>query len=230
MRRPIEHQILFKAKGFTAEMCIEPESLRTAFQLRYRAYLKAGAIAPNDSQLVQDQYDLAENSRIHLIWFDGKPIASVRGCIWSDRYDWGKIEAVEHFRPEITQQFGITSRLLESTRYVVDPEFQGRKSLFAQILMFRIHALNSAIHGCQHIVTAVQAKHAPFYKRMLNFDPISEAKTVEWIDYDQIVLMSTPREKSLETALDRGMPPYTEEELARYAMCWERMRWHQLAA
>lgn len=211
------NQLLFEVNGFTAEICLSPESRRIAYELRYRAYLDAGAIYPNDEEIVHDEYDDQPQSSIHLIWYEGKPVASVRSCIWSDEYEWRPIEAVAEYRNEIDASLGIKSRILESSRYVIDPSFQGRKSLFAQLLMFRIHALNSAVHGCTHIVTAVQEKHTPFYQRMLNFDPISEAKQVEWINYDRIVLLSTPRDKSLETALSRGMPAYTKQDVARYA-------------
>ena len=62
-KQPVSHQVLFEVDGFTAEMCIEKESLDLAYRLRYKAYLNAGAIQPNAAMEFVDHFDLQNNAR-----------------------------------------------------------------------------------------------------------------------------------------------------------------------
>ena len=166
-------------------------------------------------QLFFDGSDFAPNSRTFLIWYEGKAVASVRSCIRSPKYNWAPIESSKYCQEHIEKNLGINSILLESGRYVVDPEFKGRKSIFAQILLFKVHAIVSLIDDCSHIITMVRPKHLPFYERMLGFQAVSPIIPVPEFDLE-IVLLACPRKKSLEVALGKGMPPYTKKEIERY--------------
>lgn len=208
---------IFENNGFSAQLCTNKKSLRAAFDLRYRAYKSSGDQVHMDdkSKLFFDGSDFAQNSRTFLIWYGGKAVASVRSCIWSDKYDWAPIESTKYCDEYIQENLGYKSRLLESGRYVVDPEFKGRKSIFAQILLFKVHAIASLTDECSHIITMVRPRHVPFYERMLGFHKVSPVIQVPEFDLE-IILLACPREKSLEVALQKGMPPYTEEEVNRY--------------
>ena len=226
---PFADQVFCTCKGFTIEVCRRAESLATAFRLRYRAYLGVHAIDKNEEELLYDNYDFLPNSRIHLVWYNDKPVATVRACIWSDQYLWTPTEAVHYFARDIEKKLGKNTRLLESNRYAVDPDFQGRQSLFAQMLMFRIHALNTAVQGCTHIVTAVRKNHIPFYRRFLGMELISEqAHFVAWADTD-VSQLAAEREYAHETALKRGIPEISSEDIENYARCAELTFWAQYA-
>ena len=230
--QPFEEQVFCNFKGFTVEVCRRPESLAAAFHLRYRAYVAVDAIPPNEEELLYDDFDFMPNSRIHLVWFDGKAVATVRSCIWSGQYDWTPTEAINYFQQDIKQEIGTNTTLLESNRFAVDPDFQGRQSLFAQILMFRIHALNSAVHNCEYIITAVRENHVPFYRRFLGMEVISrQSYFVSWANAE-VLLMASDRENSLQTALKRGLPEVLPQDIERYAMCAEIPCWSssQMAA
>lgn len=216
---PQPNQVIFSINDFTAEVCTSLESLETAFKLRYKAYREANAIEKNDERMLYDRYDFMSHTFTHLIWYNEKPIATVRSCIYSDQYDWEPTEGITYFPEDINTKLGSKTRLLESNRYAVAPEFNGRKSLFAQMLMFRIHALCSAAHRCSDIITAVRAKHIPFYRRFLGFEKISETqKKVEWVDAE-VVLLAVKRKKSYEIALQRGVPPITPQDIVNYSIC-----------
>ncbi|MEL6255350.1 MAG: GNAT family N-acyltransferase [Bacteroidota bacterium] len=208
---------VFENQGFSAQLCLSKESLTTAFKLRYKAYNQTDEQTQMDDQheLFYDGMDFAPNSRIFLIWYEGKPVASVRSCILSDKYNWAPIESSKYCQEYLDDGLGINQRLLESGRYVVDPDFKGRKSIYAQILLFKAHAITSLVEECSHIITMVRPKHVPFYERMLGFSSISPVIRLE--DFDlEISLLACTREKSMEVALSKGMPPYTEEEVERY--------------
>ena len=217
--QPLAHQIICTIKGFTVEVCRDRKSLNTAFRLRYRAYLGVDAIPENEEELLYDDFDFMPNAFVHLVWYQGKAVATVRGCIFSDYYGWTPTEGVNYFPKDTQEKLGSQTRLLESNRYAVDPEFQGRQSLFAQLLMFRAHALNSLAHGCSHIITAVRSRHIPFYQRFLGMEQLSSNKKyIPWADAE-VALLSTRVNQCLEAALRRGMPDFAPEEVDHYAEC-----------
>lgn len=209
-------QVLFTHDGFTVELCRTPESLHTAFALRYRAYRNANAIPANMHGLTKDTYDEQANTRTHLIWYEGQPVASVRSSIWSSTYDHLPTEALTAFRSEVAEHIGLEKNILESCRYVTDPGLKGRLSLKAQLLLFRVQDLSSQYDNCETIITAVRARHTPFYERMLGFRRISDAIRLDWIDAD-IVLLETGQAESRAIVESKGMPSCTAPEVERYS-------------
>ena len=169
---------IFEESGFTAQLCTTEESLQTAYQLRYKAYRSVDGIPENDAGIAIDEYDAQPNARTHLIWYEGKPVGSVRSLIWSERYDWQNTTCVDAYRSAVDRELGLNTPILESNRYVVDPEFNGRKSLVAQYLLFRIQTISCLYDRCHYVITAVRTKHIPFYKRLMGFYPISEPTQV----------------------------------------------------
>ncbi len=208
-------EMLFEVKGFTAQLCRTEQSRKLAYGLRYRAYRHIDAIPANEDELFFDDYDLKPNSRVHLIWYEGAPVASVRSSIWSPRYGWTATEGIRSFWQDTHRKIGLENYILESSRFAVAPELTGRKSLFAQLLMFRIQDLCSQVESCPYIITAVRQRHAAFYERMLAFKTISGPIVLDWIE-DEIILLATEQEESRQVVLKKGMPPCEEEEVERY--------------
>ncbi|PHN05990.1 N-acyl amino acid synthase FeeM domain-containing protein [Flavilitoribacter nigricans] len=215
--QPSESQIVSVHGDFTLEVCLSPESRQLAFQIRYRSYLQAGMIPVNEEGMLYDDYDFAPNVRIFLVWNAGKPVATIRSCVYSEAYNWLPTEGVHFFEKELTAKLGEKVPLLESNRFAIDPDFQGRHSIFAQFLLFRAHGLNSAFHQCEYIITSVQSNHIAFYQRFLGLNPISDTpRQYDWIDAE-ISLLINRSESCLGAILKRGMPEYNEEDVARFA-------------
>ena len=207
---------LFEANGFTAQLCMTPDDLEIAYSLRHFAYENSGAKFNKGNQFLIDEFDNHPSARTHLVWHEGKPVASVRGSIWSSKYDWKENMSVNDFPKALDRHFGLDQNFLESSRYVTHPDLQGRKSLTAQLMMFRIHALGSLVDECEHLVTIVRPKHGPFYKRMMGFDAITEPVVNKRVNFSTVLLAAT-RSVALEMAVKWGMPMYTDEEVERYA-------------
>lgn len=206
---------LFEQNGYTAQLCCTPESLEIAYRLRYKAYRHNHAIPMSPDGLAKDIFDEQHNTRTHLIWYEGKPVASVRSSIWSSRYGYLPTESTTVFRKEVKRYLGMKDNFIESAHFVTAPELAGRESYNAQIMLYRVQDLSSRFDNCEMIITAVQERHVSFYKRVLGFRQISLSKTLDWIDYD-LVLMRAPMEESRELAARRGMPVCTEADCARY--------------
>ena len=220
--QPLTEQVLFEANGYTAEMCIEQESLEIAYNLRYRAYRSVDAIPVNREELFSDKYDEQENVRTYLIWYEDRPVASVRSLTWSAEYDWAPTDSIELFVNDIDSKLGLSTPLLESNRYVVDPEFTGRKSLSAQMLLFRIQAIGSLVDKCEHVITAVRPRHASFYKRFMNFQPVSEPIAVDQVSFP-IQLLSTPVASRETLAKNSPMAAFEEADLDNYINCLQKI-------
>ena len=214
---PTPEQVLGTFKGFTLEVCITDASKHTAYHLRYRSYLAVNSIPENPEEMLYDAFDRSPNSRTFLVWYEGKAVATVRSCVYSDLYDWTHTEAVEYFAQDIHTQLGAKTRILESNRFAVDPDFQGRQSLFARFLLFRAHGLNAAAHDCAYIITSVRCNHVAFYQRFLGLHPISTNSCfVEWADAE-VSLLANPTEECLGTILKKGMPAYDQADIADYS-------------
>lgn len=219
---PLAHQILFSENGFTAEMCIERESFEIAYNLRYRAYENVEAIRPNAQETFSDQYDSQENVRTYLIWHEGQPVASVRSLTWSAAYDWTPTDSTVLFKKEIDQNIGLETPVLESNRYVVDPSFKGRKSLIAQMLMFRVQSIGAQVDQCQYVITAVRPRHASFYKRFMNFEPISEPISVDNVSFP-IQLLATPIASCKKLAESNAIAAYKTVDIEKYINCLQKL-------
>lgn len=188
---------LFEESGFTAQLCTTEDSLREAYALRYRAYRSVDGIAESTDELACDKYDNQQNARTHLIWYEGKPVASVRSLVWSSAYDWQRTTCVDAYHSVIRSHFGMQMPLLESNRFVVDPEFKGRKSLQAQYLLFRIQTASCLYDRCPYVITAVRERHIPFYQRLMGFEPISDPIRVKGFQFDTVLLASPYRNRAI---------------------------------
>lgn len=215
---PIQHQWLFDANGFKAEMCLEPESLDLAYQLRYKAYFNAGAIPSNQNERFKDKYDGQPNARTFLIWYDKQVVASVRSFTWSAHYNWARTPSIDLFEQSVDKQLGLDKAMLESNRYVVDPNFTGRKSLTAQMLLFRIQTMGAILDQCNYVITAVRPRHIPFYERFMNFYSISETLNIPEVGFP-IQLLATPTSSSEVLAQNSSIAAFAPDDLTRYENC-----------
>ena len=220
--QPLAHQILFEVDGFTAEMCLEEESLDLAYHLRYQAYFQADAIPHNDEERCTDPYDRQKNARTYLIWHGGRPVASVRSLTWSAEYDWDPTPSVKYFAADVDRHLGIQTPLLESNRYVVAPDFKGRQSLTAQMLLFRIQTLGTLADACDYVITAVRPRHARFYERFMNFEVISDPIEVPEVSFP-IQLLSTAAASRDKLAQSSAIAAFEEADLDRYRRCLEQL-------
>lgn len=214
-----EREVLFEHAGFTATLCITAASQAAAERLRYAAYVASGDLEAAPQETLRDDYDGRPNARTHLLWREGRPVASVRSGIWSARYDWAPTEAAGLFEADLRAHVGDGAAVLESNRFAVEPGLGRRLSMQAQLLLFRIQDLSCRYDDCRHIVTAVRPRHARFYERMLGFVPISETPRCSWLGVDVVLLATTPDE-SRATVTAKGMPPATDADADRYAAVW----------
>lgn len=215
---PTPNQVLGVFNEYTLEVCMSDTSKRIASEIRYKAYREVGAIPENEEGLLYDEQDFQANTRVFLVWFQGKPVATIRNCMYAAAYDWIPIESMHYFQQDFYAKLGSKTPVLESGRFAVDPDFQGRQSFFACLLLFYAHGLNATAHQCKYIVSLVRANHLPFYKRFLAMDPISaQPRYVNWAD-TEASLLANRFEAGLEAILKKGMPAYSQDDVDRFVI------------
>lgn len=210
-----EDGFIFEEAGFRAQLCTTPETLEIAYRMRYKAYRVVDGIEPNEDEMAIDPYDYQSNARTHLLWYEGKPVASIRSLIWSDRYNWQGTTSMDVFRADVKKQLGLDKRLLESTRFVLDPDFKGRKTLTAQYLLFRVQTISCLYDQCQYVITSVRPKHIGFYKRLMDFKPISDPVQIEGFTFEAL-LMATPYSSRHVLAKNASIAKLQLDDYERY--------------
>ena len=205
--------MLFSVDGLDVVLCATRTSRKRAYELRYRAYRASDAISANARAMFKDALDRTPNHRTFLVLDGGRPVATIRSAVYSPVYGWASTEAFLNFSSDIKKHLGANLRFLESNRFAVDPEYVSPRSSLAKMLCFRVHGLNAAAHGCDHVLTCVRTKHVPYFRRFLGMAPINaEPKVVPWLG-DSAMLISAPTQIAHRTAVNRGMPDYTDADV-----------------
>src|ERR1700737_5076061 len=100
-----------------AETLAEKEAI---YRLRYRAYLREGAILPSESQRVKDSCDDAPNAWIFGIHIDGELCSSIRVSVATS--EWRMSPSVELFGDLLHPELDKGRVFFDQTRFSADPE------------------------------------------------------------------------------------------------------------
>jgi hypothetical protein len=142
----------------------ETDAERAAiYRLRYRAYLKEGAIEPNSLGIVSDRYDSLPNSWIFGIFFEGELTSSLRITVASP--DNQACPSMDVF-PDLLEPWLASGKVIvDPTRFVSDPDRTNRVPELAYL------TLRLAYVACEHFhadigLASVRAEHQAFYRRV----------------------------------------------------------------
>lgn len=150
-----------------AETAADREAI---YRLRYRAYLKEGAIPANSQRLVTDRYDEAPNTWIFGVHFDGQLVSSVRISVGSRQYPL--IPSTDVFSDLIEPWIGEGKVLVDPTRFVADPLREPNLPDLPYM------TLRLAYVACAHFnadigLASVRQEHQAFYRRVFMHRPVS---------------------------------------------------------
>jgi len=154
--------------------------------IRHRAYCSCGAIAPRAEGMFNDRYDEWPNCVTYLLLERDEPVASIRACAFAAGFGRRPIPAFEVYRDAIETEIGLDRTIVESNRFVFDPEYR-RHSLVPKLHLFRNIASTALLHNADFIITAVRSKHEDFYAK-LGFRPISDERTYPGLLVPMILL------------------------------------------
>src|SRR3954453_9561323 len=90
------------------------------YRLRYRAYLREGAILPSESERVTDRYDDAPNAWTFGVYVAGELYSSIRISVLTSQ--WRGSPSSEMFGDVLHPQLDEGRVIIDPTRFVADPE------------------------------------------------------------------------------------------------------------
>lgn len=160
---------LFRFGDFSVELCLHPHQVLLAQRFRYQAFLPTGTIKENPEHLFQDEYDDQPNSRILLVYYQGKPVGTIRNLIYAADYAWTPSYISEHLRTEVEATIGKGTPFLESGRFAIHPELSGKPARTVQGLLFRAQTIAASVSGVGQVLTLVKPSHTRFYERYMGF-------------------------------------------------------------
>ncbi|MDB5503253.1 MAG: hypothetical protein JWR89_3155 [Tardiphaga sp.] len=133
------------------------------YRLRYRAYLKEGAIEPNRDHRVTDRYDDLPNSWIFGVYFEGMLASSLRISVASPEHPSTPSRSV--FPDVMEPAIALGKIIVDPSRFVAEPSPANR---FPELPYM---TLRLAFVACDYFhadigLASVRAEHQSFYRRI----------------------------------------------------------------
>jgi hypothetical protein len=139
------------------------EAREEIYNLRYRAYLREGAIRPSADQRVVDQFEHAPNAWTFGVYFQGELCSSIRPSVLTS--EWRMSPSVELFGDVLHPMLDKGFVFIDSTRFVADPD---RAKNFPELpyVTVRLGSLAGVYFNADYGLAIVRAEHMAFYRRV----------------------------------------------------------------
>jgi len=144
------------------------------FRLRYEAYLREGAIAPNFTRKLYDRFDDAENSWTFGLHIDGTIVSSVRICVSTPAQPL--TPAVEAFPDILGPKIEHGKIIVDPNRFVVAAK-AARAFPELPYLTVRLGFIACPYFGADIATASVRPEHQAFYKRIFGLKPMCEPRS-----------------------------------------------------
>jgi hypothetical protein len=140
-----------------------PEDKDEIYRLRYRAYLREGAIVQSESQRLSDHYDDAPNAWIFGVYLYGQLCSSIRVSVVTP--EWRTSPAVEVFGETLQPELDKGRIFVDPTRFVADPE---KARLFPELPYATVRlGYVAGVHFNADVgLASVRPEHQAFYRRL----------------------------------------------------------------
>ena len=149
------------------------EQREAIFRLRYRAYMREGAISQNSSGTFSDPYDEKGNVFLFGLYIDGELASSIRIHVASKEHpDFTSHEVFSDFlRPELDAG----KVIVDTTRFVTDENFSRLYRALPYATM-RVAGMACEYFSADQLLAAVRTEHQAFYRRVFHHQVICEAR------------------------------------------------------
>jgi hypothetical protein len=140
-----------------------PEEKDEIYRLRYRAYLREGAIRPSTDGRVIDQFEDAPNAWTFGVYFQGELYSSIRVSVLTS--EWRMSPSVELFGDVLHPELDQGKVIIDSTRFVADPE---RARSFPELpyVTVRLGSMAGVYFNADYGLAIVRPEHQAFYRRV----------------------------------------------------------------
>lgn len=150
-----------------------PQEKEEIYKLRYRAYLREGAVAPSSEQRVIDQYDEAPNVWTFGVFLHGELYSSVRISVLTSA--WRMSCSAEIFGEVLTPRLDRGEVIIDPARFVADPD-KVRRFPELPYLTLRLAYLACEYFDADLGLAIVRAEHQAFYRRVFLHQTIAEPR------------------------------------------------------
>jgi hypothetical protein len=150
------------------------EEREAIFRLRYKAYLREGAIPANRSERFADDDDEADNAYLMGLYIDGELATSLRLHVASKE---GNADCPSlHVFPDILQPLlDAGNVLVDTTRFVADEKLSRLHRGFP-LVTIRLCVAAGEYFGGDHLLAAVRDEHQAFYKRSFGSEVLCKSR------------------------------------------------------
>lgn len=150
-----------------------PEDKDRIYRLRYRAYLREGAILPSESERVTDRYDDLPNNYIFGVYVQGELCSSIRISVLTSGYRGSP--SSEMFTELLHPELDRGKVIIDPTRFVADPE---KAKTFPELPYVTVRL---GYIACGHFnadigLANVRPEHRAFYRKVFLQEPWGEPK------------------------------------------------------
>jgi N-acyl amino acid synthase FeeM len=140
-----------------------PEEKDEIYRLRYRAYLREGAIQPSTDGRVIDQYEDAPNAWTFGVYFHDQLYSSIRVSVLTS--EWRMSPSVELFGDVLHPELDKGKVIIDSTRFVADPE-KARNFPELPYVTVRLGSMAGVYFNADYGLAIVRPEHQAFYRRV----------------------------------------------------------------
>ena len=140
-----------------------PEEKDEIYRLRYRAYLREGAIQPSTDGRVIDQFEDAPNAWTFGVYFHGELYSSIRVSVLTP--EWRMSPSVELFGDVLHPELDKGKVIIDSTRFVADPE-KARNFPELPYVTVRLGSMAGVYFNADYGLAIVRPEHQAFYRRV----------------------------------------------------------------
>ena len=171
--RSLNHRVGALLDRIDYRLAQTDEDREAIFRLRYRAYLREGAIAPNAAEVFSDAYDATGNAWIFGIHIDGALVASLRlhvaGPAGRD------LPALAVF-PDLLQPLVDDGHVvIDPTRFVVEQAASRRFPCLCYVTT-RLAWLACEYFNANLLLATVRHEHQAFYRRVFGHRTVCEPR------------------------------------------------------
>jgi hypothetical protein len=202
-----------------------PEDLDAVLQLRYAAYLKEGAIVPNESERLFDHYDALENAANIGVFHEDKLVAAMRIHFLSHPDDVSP--SLTAFGDILRPHLEAGKRMVDPNRFVVDYETARKFPHLAYVTM-RLSVIASAYYAAHYSIASIRVEHQAFYKRAFFATSAAAPRAYPGLT-KKLCLMMVDYENDKQKIVERGRF-YGSTEAEQISLFGKIKRPHLLAA
>jgi len=192
------------------------EDREEIYRLRYRAYLREGAISPNPDNRVTDRFDEMPNSWTFGVFFDGMLVSSVRISVSSPAYPL--TPSTDVFADMLAADMQQGKVMVDPTRFVADPD-EGKRFPELPYLTLRLAYIACSYFNADIGLATVRVEHQAFYQRVFLHQPKSPPRLYPGL-VKPICLMAVDFPKMRDTVFAR-YPVFRSSQFER-RMLFER--------